>query len=40
MITTKIFFENEAGEKLAGYLELPIQSGTSQFCTFRTLFYL
>jgi uncharacterized OsmC-like protein/esterase/lipase len=38
MITTKIFFENEAGDKLAGYLELPFNQAPHNFALFAHCF--
>ncbi len=38
MITTKIFFENDNGVKLAGYLELPINQDPHNFALFAHCF--
>lgn len=38
MITTKVFFENEAGDKLAGYLELPFNQAPHNFALFAHCF--
>lgn len=38
MITTKIFFENREGEKLAGYLELPMNQDPHNFALFAHCF--